>query len=198
MSGPSYHGWTHRPKGQGGTDPVPPFTTWAKCTRNTAQTVTTTTELEFINFRTNDTATFGWDETGDPSGLLIRDEGLYMVLADVIYNAGDIGVERSIYSHWDALSAGVTFGNELRPAIGTGQTSSGIAEVDNAAILISKGNLSHYAIAELFNSTLATDPFRAGIALVHTGVNYTIKSGSESTLTVVRLSTRRSFFDGTP
>lgn len=191
------HGWRHRPKERGGTDPIPPFTTWAKGTGNTAQTVTETTELVFDNFRTNDQSTFGWDESGDPSGILIRSRGLYMVLAHVAYDNTDDAVERDMYVHWDALSSGVTFGSELLPAIGAGQNSSSIGIVSSIPSLIEKVNLDYFSIAELFATGLDSDPFRAAVVLGHNGTDYDTAS-SESTLTIVKLSTPRTFFDGTP
>lgn len=170
------------------------------------QTVTADDELEFSQAKTNDpysednpTGTFAIDLDTN-AGILIYRQGLYMVLADVHYAAGSIGISRTIYSAWSRLSSGALagVGNEMNPGIGIGQAPGGISEVTTTA----KSRLTHYAIT-LLNviglDPLTEDPFRAAVILQHNGSNYTTGNGSNtSSLTVVRLAGLGETVDFTP
>ena len=180
----------------GGTDPIPIELPWARAhTGGQTQIVTATTELEWHEFSTNAQGFFSLDDS-DPSAILVHEPGLYHVTADVYYNAADLSDIRAIYQSWGFLSAGVVFGNEMNPGIGTGQSASGISEVHATPAIVPKSRLSNLAIVSLLQShdTLAADPFRLVTVLQHSGSNYTT-STAESTQTIIRIAGPPTFFD---
>lgn len=94
--GPNYHGWTHRPKAQGGTDPIPGVTTsaWARIAKGFDAANQT------INNNTNTDLTFNHDynmgsgESGEgyftpngTTGLNILAHGIYILTAEVYWNS---------------------------------------------------------------------------------------------------------------
>jgi hypothetical protein len=189
------HAWTHRPKSEGGTDPITSDLPYIVAHNSSiSQTVTTTTELIFQAAVTNDTSTFDIDVVDDPSGILIYKPGLFLSIAEVNVGSGDIAVARAIYQHWNVLSFGVSFGDEIRPGIGTGQNASGIPEVTSGGI--SKSKLSHLALAALHDVD-PTDPYRLGCVLQRQFANWTVQNLASS-VTVVRLSGTPSFIDFSP
>lgn len=88
MSNVPYHAWTHRPKAQGGTDPIQvPSASYARASRiwpaDDALELTTPgtlTPIPFTQMWTNNTAVFGKDDGTfllDDSGIRPKVAGLY-------------------------------------------------------------------------------------------------------------------------
>lgn len=200
------HGWTHRPREDGGTDPIDELP-WA-CAYNQdvgGQAVTATAELEFSNcigrglYQVGDpdpAGTFSVDPD-DPFGILISRRGLYMCHADVHYDGADAAVARSMYLAWNYAASGplASVGSELNPAIGLQSASTSIAQVTT----IAKTTLQYWAIVPLTFSVSVTNPFRLAVTLQYNSAAYDISSSIVSFCTVVRLSGRNNeFIDFTP
>lgn len=192
MPGVVKHAWTHRPKWQGGTDPIDPQLVYAHAYTTLAPTVTADAELEFEVCVTTDGDTFKFDDS-DPKGVLIKRPGLYQFYAYVFYAVGSIAVPRLIYTTVQRLSSGPLAGlgdeaGEGLFALGSGQNQSGVGQV-TAANTINKSQLNHVALKELHDSPtpVSGDPYRAAVILDHAGTNYTLNGGIRSTLTIVRV-----------
>lgn len=172
----SYHAWTHRPKGSGGTDPIDlPTYCWSR--RDTGQAVTTTAEMSFSFIETNDPDTF---ERESPSGVLIRRPGIYQFFAAVRVGSSFSGVDRSMYQTIALQSSGVGggFGTELGQASFAAGNGQGLASLGEVIAPPGKTVLNHIAVLPISDSfDFADDPPRYAVILVHAGTNYTISSG---------------------
>lgn len=191
------HAWTHRPRSQGGTDPLPPTDLpWVRAYNqgSAGQTVTATDELEFTTCNgvdlyqvgdANPSGTFSLDPD-DPKGVLIARQGLYMAHAEVHYEAADAADVRSMYLAWNFASNGplASVGSPLRPGIGF----QGAPTAINVVTTTSKTTLSNWAIAPLSFSVSVANPFRLAVTLEFSSVSYDIDPDVVSFLTVVRLS----------
>lgn len=198
------HAWTHRPRSQGGTDPIQELH-WAHAYNQDVggQTVTATTELEFSNCRgvgiyqvAEPGNTFSVDPA-DPAGVLISQPGIYMAHAQVHFPAASAAVSKVIYLAWNFASNGplASVGSPLNPGIGLQSASSADAEVST----IPKISLSHWAISNLAFSVTPANPFRIAVTLQHNGVDYSVSSSVVSNLTIVRLSSdNQASVDFTP
>lgn len=186
MAGPEYHARTHLP---GGTDPLAIQWSYITGTGGLGQSVTANDELELDTVRTNDSATFGWDEVGDPDGLLIKRSGLYAAFATVQQQASDVAVAREIYvgivlQSLGALgSLGSPFGEAGSFFAGVGQLQAGMATVTAA---VAKASLSYMGIGHIPVSGSAY--YRAAVILDHKGTNFTLNAGAASALFIFRIA----------
>jgi len=167
---PTLHARTHRPKAQGGTDPIDTDAKFIAGRFNTTQVVTTTAELEWDFAFTNAPEIFKWD-SADPAGLLVLEQGLFMFHAAVSYSAG-LTTTRAMYQSLQPLSSGAgVFGSELgdgQGVIGTG--GQGVA--DNISPRTA-ARLSHYVTMYQLIPTPG-DPGRHTVVLQHDGSDYTV------------------------
>lgn len=182
------HAWTHRPKSQGGTDPMPINLSVCQASNlSVSQSITTTDELDFQSVKTNDRDTFRWDPD-DPSGILIYTPGYYLFHSVVRFDFTNAAIAKHIYQSAQPLSSGPdVFGNELGEtffSLGTGQSSAGIGEAPGPSSE-AKVELAHLAMAFAGN---ATNPSRFTVVCVHeTGADYDVSS-SPSVSMIVKLS----------
>lgn len=104
MGAPSYHGWTHRPKAQGGTDPieVPSIKTaiFSEGLRTMSITGGSTVDMDFRSLYSNDPS-FGYLSTFGTSPkraryIEVTEEGLYFVQGTVYIS------ESTLFSGTDA------------------------------------------------------------------------------------------------
>lgn len=180
-----FHGWSHRPKALGGTDPVPINLPWARGVMDASQSVTATTELAYTTVDTNDYTAFRWDDT-DPAGILILQKGLYACFTTVRYPAGSYATARQMYQTVQPLSSGVLGGlgaefGENDFSFGQGQSEASLGGVTT----IAKANLTHMGIQRILPD--ADDPMRLATILQHDGSDYTV-SGLDSASYVVKLA----------
>lgn len=129
---------------------------WCICgTDNLSQVVTETSYMHLETFLTNAPEVFDFDPDL-PDRIYIRQEGIYQSMLDVHSNSVDIAKERYIYQQLSYEMVG-GFGSELGPAIGTGQSASGISEVNPTPALVVKSRLTHWAHGYFLTSD-ASDP----------------------------------------
>jgi len=186
---PAKHGRDHAPDSE---DWVQDPLAWCMCTTdNLSQVVTTTSYMHLETFLTNAPDVFDFDPDL-PDRIYIRQEGVFQSMLDVHVGSVDIAKQRFIYQQLSHEMVG-GFGNELSPAIGTGQNASGISEVTTTPALVSKSRLTHWAHG-WFLGTDAVDPPAAFGPYVLQGVlghvvgnDYTVQN-LNSTLCVVRLA----------
>lgn len=190
------HAWTHRPKGRGGTDPIPFELPYCYGSDNAAgQSVTATSELTFsvgpTLVRTNDSSVFRFD-TSDPEGILVIKDGVYRITTSVIYNASNILVQREAYPTVQLLSAGplagvgAPFGSSSTgriAEIGLNGGEYSLASVTSTST--AKSQLSYVGIAPIFGST--SGPFRAAVILSHPAGDYSLNAGLNSTMMIERI-----------
>ena len=152
MTAPGYHGWTHRPKYLGGTDPIPPFTAWASVyftNTDTPQTIAAGNSafLTWASFETNARQLFwtnsdGGDVKNNTAGddtLVCSEYGVLLATLVAEFEADTVGYEHSIqiqrsrqrgtwlseYSESPATADGGLYGGLTRPV---GDVSIGIHE----------------------------------------------------------------------
>lgn len=187
---PSLHQHDHGPDGE---DWIREPLAWCICgTDNLSQAVTETSYMHLETFLTNAPDVFDFDPDL-PDRIYIRQEGIYQSMLDVHSNSVDIAKERYIYQQLSYEMVG-GFGNELSPAIGTGQREASISEVTNqTGLLIPKSRLTHWAHG-WFLTNDASDPNPAlgpyilqGVLGHVVGFDWTV-ANLNSSLTVVRLS----------
>lgn|GEM_PF-6625328 len=116
MSGIPYHAWTHRPKAQGGTDPLPDVNPWARRSKGfdaSDQTISNNsiTALTFnhdYNIATGESGE-GWFDVpgGSTTALRLLVDGMYTVTAEVMWSASGtftagIGISDGVSggAHW--------------------------------------------------------------------------------------------------
>jgi hypothetical protein len=104
-AGPKYHGWTHRPASEGGTDPIPGLgasdLSWALGSQAEVATAKTSSwyYAQFSSIGTNDTSAF---ELADVSGtssqyVQINEEGYYVGWAAILaLSAGAWGANLTV------------------------------------------------------------------------------------------------------
>jgi len=99
MSGPAYHGWTHRPRAQGGTDPIDfPASGGLPVAiglRGEASFTTSSGALPFTSISWNDDSLFGYDGVSGSSAkyVTVNQDGVYSLkftaFWDSDFTAGD-------------------------------------------------------------------------------------------------------------
>jgi len=193
MTLPAMHGWAHRFRWLGGSDPIPMQLPYIYGKNLAGQSVTDDAELQFdtdLPPITNDGDTFAFDPA-DPGGLLIMQRGLYRFTATVFYVAGSISVEREMYVTCQSLAAGPlaglgsAVGDSGWGALGNGQNESSLGVV-TATNTIPKSLLAYQAIGRI--SATGSSIQRAAVILQHnTGLNYTVESNLDSVLFIERI-----------
>lgn len=161
-------------------------------TDNLSQAVTETSYMHLETFLTNAPDVFDFDPDL-PDRIYIREEGIYQSMLDVHSNSVDIAKQRYIYQQLSYEMVG-GFGNELSPAIGTGQREASISEVTNeTGLLIPKSRLTHWAHGWFLTSDAkdpnpALGPYVLQGVLGHVVGNDWAVANLNSSLTVVRLA----------
>lgn len=122
MTQPSYHGWTHRPKAQGGTDPIPVAgaITWAKTIgAGNMPDAGTTYPFEWLMLSTNDTAgyemnditagtSFNWIQINEPGYYIYELRAVQ--IGSVFSNAQPLFLEGSFLLAGNPASIRVNMG----------------------------------------------------------------------------------------
>ena len=143
MTGPAYHGWTHRPKSEGGTDPIPISADlkWAKATMFDTSTSGTSDRyrVTFDTLGTNDTSLF---ELGGISGskanwLQINSGGYYVAI---------FGMDITSPGGWGAQNA------QLIPLVNV----SGDVQLDTQTDGFADWNIGQFTLANVHPSSLTT------------------------------------------
>ncbi len=185
---PPKHGRDHEYDGE---DRIPGALAWCICgTDNLSQVVTETSYMHLETFLTNAPDCFGFDPDL-PDRIYMKEEGIYQSMMDVHVGSVDIAKERYIYQQMSYEEVG-GFGSELGPAIGTGQSASGISEVTPTPALVVKSRLTHFAHGW---ASFSNDPPQPGLGrfilqgvLGHVAGNDWTVQNENSSLCVVRLS----------
>lgn len=173
------HATTHRSRGLGGTDPVPPDLPYMSgfCS---SQTFTDNGEVEWESVFTNDPDTFLYDPD-DPAGLLLRRGGLYRYMAKLRVASGEISVERGMSIQSGSYSSGPIGGSAIVDAGNSwwsGHTSV-TADAWTVAVMMWEDAINGNG----FFST-PWDPARIALVIDHRGTNFT---ALDTTLYVMKL-----------
>jgi hypothetical protein len=88
VTGPAYHGWTHRPASEGGTDPIPVAAgdlKWATAVQFDTSTAKSTSwyYADFTDMGTNDTDAFTLETASFGTALGINTGGIYQLIFGV-------------------------------------------------------------------------------------------------------------------
>lgn len=112
----SYHGWTHAPKEEGGTDPIPGAGntySWARrrVYAQSNQSITDGSEVNvtMAHFATSDAGVFEAYDVGSADGITVLDNGLYLLTARLFWNDWPGAHEMTINGIDPGAFAGYTF-----------------------------------------------------------------------------------------
>lgn len=183
------HATTHRSRGLGGTDPVPPDLPYMSgfCS---SQVITADTEIEWDSVFTGDPDTFLYD-TGDPAGILMRRDAIYRFMAKMRVSSGDMGTTRGISVQTGVYSGGPLGGSAVVDA-GNAWWSGHTNVTADAWTVTSM--LWEDSMRGLFGAT-PWDPFRVSLVVDHQGSNFT---ALDVVLYVVKINDATSGGTGTP
>lgn len=176
---------------------------WAQARVTSSQSITATDSIDWGFFTTNDNDIFTWDNGTDPDKIQITKPGLYICHAAISVTGGDLAKAKSIYQSIGRMSAGISFGNEMQPAIGTGQNASGISQVNASPATVSKSMLYHLGFTVVptswgFGDSLRTDPAFLFCVAQRDGVDWATSATTTSWLTIIRLGSNSLFSAGSP
>lgn len=165
---PKHHGWTHRPKAKGGTDPVEMELPFAFASRDTNQTIDNDAEIVILSgFITNRPDIFSLDPAGE--GILVIGNHT-MQIYGMTEAAGHITTARETYTQAQPESSYPTFGTEY------GGLSFGWA-LDTSLLDNTNTRQTHIGLGTVGGS--AADPGKAVLVARRLGgVNYNVTRGS--------------------
>jgi hypothetical protein len=180
MANVTKHATTHRSKGLGGSDHVPPDLPFIRGIV-LSQSVTTAAEAQWTSVDTTDPDTFRYDPDDD-AGLLMQRNGTYQFLATLKVSGGSASAEREIFVTTGVMSGGPFGGSPVvdTPNIFTSGYRLITADSDDGDFTTV---LWENSIRDL-SGTDVFDPFRAALVLGHSGFNY----NAEATLMVIKLA----------
>lgn len=105
---PEYHGWTHAPKAQGGTDPIPggDVSAWAWMERSTDLSTPNNTPKTVVAYDDSGTSDASVLEVDETNGMIfIHQPGIYLIAADASWTASITNCFGQVWSNADFLPA---------------------------------------------------------------------------------------------
>lgn len=180
MSDVVKHATTHRSRGLGGSDPVPPDLPFINAVVS-SMAITANAEIEWDSVFTTDPDTFRYDPA-DPAGLLFQRDGTYQFMGTMRVAGASSATLRAMNIQSGSVSGGPFGGSP----VGDQNSSflSGFREVTAASDAVLPTSVLWENSIRGFFGLDVTDPGRATLVADHQGSNFTV----DASLYIVKLA----------